>query len=95
MDWLSRFLAIIDFWNKTMVFKLDEEIEFAFHRDGLSSSSRILSAIMRKMIQKGIQGFLAYVQDMNMEVLKMEQVSIVKEFIDVLPNDLPGLPPGR
>jgi hypothetical protein len=57
MDWLSRFLAIIDFWNKTMVFKLDEEIEFAFHGDGLSSSLRILSAITRKMLQKGIQGF--------------------------------------
>jgi hypothetical protein len=57
MDWLSRFLAIIDFWNKTMVFKPDEEIEFAFHGDGLSSSLRILSAITRKMLQKGIQGF--------------------------------------
>jgi hypothetical protein len=57
MDLLSRFLAIIDFWNKTMVFKPDEEIEFAFHGDGLSSSLRILSAITRKMLQKGIQGF--------------------------------------
>jgi len=25
----------------------------------------------------------------------MEQVSIVKEFIDVFPDDLPGLPPNR
>ena len=47
------------------------------------------------MVQKGIQGFLAYMQDMNIEVLKMEQVSIVKEFIGVLPNDLLGLPPSR
>ena len=61
MDWLSRFLAIIDFWNKTMVFKPDEETKFAFHGDGLSTSSRILTAITRKMVQKGIQGFLAYV----------------------------------
>jgi len=35
------------------------------------------------------------VKDMNIEVLKMEQVSIVKEFIDVLPNDLPRLLPNR
>ena len=95
MDWLSRLLAIIDFWNKIMVFRLDEETKFAFHGDGLSSISRILSAITRKMVQKGIQGFLAYMQDMSMEVLKMEQVSIVKEFIDVLPNDLPGLHSSR
>ena len=30
-----------------------------------------------------------------MEVLKMEQVSIVKEFIDALPNDLTRLLPNR
>jgi hypothetical protein len=42
-----------------------------------------------------MQGFLAYVHDMNMEVPRMEQVSIVKEFIDVFPDDLPGLPPNR
>ena len=47
------------------------------------------------MIQKSIQGFLAYVQDLSMEVPKVEQVSIVNEFIDVLPNDLPGLPPSK
>ena len=34
-------------------------------------------------------------KDMNIEVLKMEQVSIVKEFIDVLPNDLTRLLPNR
>jgi hypothetical protein len=33
-----------------MVFKLDEKIEFAFHVDGLSSSSSILSVITRKMV---------------------------------------------
>jgi hypothetical protein len=42
-----------------------------------------------------MQGFLAYVHDVNMKVPRMEQVSIVKEFIDVFPDDLPGLPPNR
>ena len=37
IDWLSRLLSIIDFLNKTMVFKYDEETEFAFHGDTLSS----------------------------------------------------------
>jgi hypothetical protein len=42
-----------------------------------------------------MQGLLAYVHDVKMEVPRMEQVSIVKEFIDVFPDDLPGLPPNR
>ncbi|XP_073268753.1 uncharacterized protein [Populus alba] len=95
MDWLSRHHASVDCWNKTVVFKPDEETEFAFHGDGLSSPSNILSAITRKMIRKGMQGFLAYLHDVNMEVSGIEQVLIVKEFIDVFPDDLPGLPPNR
>lgn len=95
MDWLSRHHASVDCWNKTVIFKPDEETEFAFHGDGLSSPSSILSAITKRMVRKGMQGFLAYVHDMNMEVPRMEQVSIVKEFIDVFPDDLPGLPPNR
>lgn len=74
MDWLYRHHALVDCWNKTMVFKLDEKIELAFHVDGLSSSSSILSVIMRKMVRKGIQRFLAYIQDVSMKVPKMEQV---------------------
>jgi hypothetical protein len=57
-----------------MVFKLDEKTEFAFHVDGLSSSSSILLVIMRKMVRKGIQRVLAYMQDASMKVSKMEQV---------------------
>jgi hypothetical protein len=95
MDWLSRHHASVDCWNKTVVFKPDVETKFAFHEDRLSSPSSILSAITRRMVRKGMQGFLAYVHDMNMEVPRMEQVSIVKEFIHVFPDDLPGLPPNR
>jgi hypothetical protein len=90
MDWLSRHHASVDCWNKTVIFKPVEETEFAFHGDGLSSPSSILLAITRRMVRKGMQGFLAYVHDMN-----MEQVLIVREFIDVFPDDLPGLPPNR
>jgi len=40
----------MDYWNKTMVFKIDEEEEFTYHGDGLSSSTSILLTIMRKMV---------------------------------------------
>ena len=72
IDWLSRHHASVDCWNKIVAFKLDEEMKFAFHRNGLSSPLSILSAITRRIVQKGMQGFLAYVQDVSMKVLRME-----------------------
>jgi hypothetical protein len=49
---IVRFDVILgmDCWNKTMIFKIDEEVEFTYHEDGLSSTTSILSTIMRKMV---------------------------------------------
>ena len=55
----------------------------------------MLSAISRKMARKGVQCHLAYIVDIEKEVLQLDQVLIVREFIDVFPDDLPGLPPYR
>ena len=33
--------------------------------------------------------------DVEKEVSQLDQVPIVREFIDVFPDDLPGLPPYR
>lgn len=57
-----------------MVFKVDEKTEFAFHVDRLSSLLSILLVITRKMVRKGIQRFLTYMQDVSVKVSKMEQV---------------------
>ena len=70
---MSRHDVSVDCWNKTVIFKPDGETEFAFHGDGLSSPSSILSAITRRMVRKGMQGFLAYVHDVNIEVPMMDQ----------------------
>ncbi|RVW14606.1 hypothetical protein CK203_083863 [Vitis vinifera] len=44
--------------------------------------------------EKGFQGFLAYVVS-NESDLKLEDIPVVRDFPEVLPNDLPGLPPER
>jgi hypothetical protein len=59
IDWLLRNYALMDYWNQKMIFKPSEETKFAYHRDGLSSSSDILLSIMKKMVQKSIQGFFS------------------------------------
>ena len=46
------------------------------------------------MLRKGCQGFLAYVVNEEND-LKLEDMSIVRDYPDVFPDDLPGLPPER
>ncbi|XP_055822091.1 uncharacterized protein LOC129890593 [Solanum dulcamara] len=42
-----------------------------------------------------IAAFLAHLRDDNSEVPTIESISIVREFMDVFPADLPGMPPDR
>ena len=48
-----------------------------------------------KMLRKGCQGYLAFVVDMRQEGTRLEDIPIVKEFPDVFPDDISGLPPDR
>ncbi|KAI3719579.1 hypothetical protein L6452_20481 [Arctium lappa] len=49
----------------------------------------------QKCLSKGCSSFLAYVIDGKLEKKNLEDVEVVKEFPDVFPDDLPGLPPDR
>ena len=59
------------------------------------SSSIMLSTITRRTTRKGVQYYLAHIVDVDKEISQLDQVPIAKEFIDVFPDDLPGLPPYR
>ena len=47
------------------------------------------------LLRKGCQGFLAYVIDTEKSEVKLDDIPIVREFPDVFPEELPGLPPDR
>ena len=49
----------------------------------------------RKMLGKGCQGYLAYVLNREVEPLELQQIPVVGEFLDLFPEELPGLPPER
>ena len=48
-----------------------------------------------KMLRKGCQGYLAFVVDRRQEGTRLEDIPIVKEFLDVFPDDNLGLPTDR
>ncbi|XP_019251318.1 PREDICTED: uncharacterized protein LOC109230253, partial [Nicotiana attenuata] len=49
----------------------------------------------RRMVEKGCLAYLAYVRDSSAEVPSIDSVPIVREFPEVFPSDLPGMPPDR
>lgn len=49
----------------------------------------------KKLLRKGCESFLAYVVDSEKESPGMEDIPVVKEFLDVFPDELPGLPPDQ
>ena len=64
--------------------------------DYTSTPVRIISFLRAKrMVRKGYLAFLAHLRDDTTQVPSIELVSIVREFLDVFPADLPGMPPDR
>ena len=47
------------------------------------------------MVSKGCLDFLAHLRNETLQVPSIESVLIVREFLDVFPADLPGMPPDR
>ncbi|KAA0067829.1 retrotransposon protein, putative, Ty3-gypsy subclass [Cucumis melo var. makuwa] len=59
--------------------------------------SRSLISVLKaeKLLRKGCTAFLAHIVVVQREKLKPEDVPVVKEFLEVFPDDLSGLPPDR
>ncbi|GJR16942.1 putative reverse transcriptase domain-containing protein [Tanacetum coccineum] len=60
--------------------------------DVIRLSVKLISAMKaRTLISHGCQGFLASVMDTSLESPNIENLSVVCEFADVFPDELPGL----
>jgi hypothetical protein len=49
----------------------------------------------RKLLRKGCIAYLAYVVDLEKKEIELDKIPVVREFSDVFPKELPGLPPER
>ncbi|GJR45670.1 putative reverse transcriptase domain-containing protein [Tanacetum coccineum] len=103
MDWLSRYSAVIDCAKKIVRIPSKSEI-LIVRGDGCSEGHRtrlnvISCTKVQKYLLKGSHVFLAHVtvkktEDKSKEK-QLEDVPVVKDFPEVFPEDLPGLPPVR
>ncbi|GJT19478.1 putative reverse transcriptase domain-containing protein [Tanacetum coccineum] len=103
MDWLRRCYAMIvydeklvriPYGNETLVFRDNES------NDGRESWLTIISCSKaQKYMAKGCQIFLAHISTKKekdkLEGKQLKDVPIVRDFPEVFPKDLPGLPSAR
>ncbi|KAA3460519.1 DNA/RNA polymerases superfamily protein [Gossypium australe] len=96
MDWLVKYQARLDCAAKRMVLKTvggDEVAMIGNRRDYLSNVVSALKA--EKMVKKGCEAYVVHVYALEAKESAVEKVRTVKEFADVFPEELPGLPPDR
>ncbi|KAL2937256.1 Transposon Ty3-I Gag-Pol polyprotein, partial [Bienertia sinuspersici] len=92
MDWLSRHKAKID-CEKQKVSVVGPNGVHEFYR---GSSLKIISAMtLKSYLRKGCPIFLCHVHDICKEEPRVEDVRVVNEYVDVFPDDIPGMPPKR
>ena len=96
MDWLSRHRATLDCYKKEVKFHRPGKLEVKFRGIRRELSSNIISAMaVQRMLRKGCQGYLAYVVEIEKEGILVDEIPVVREFLDVFLDDIAGLPPDR
>lgn len=94
IDFLSKYNATIECRYRRVIFRLTDNDEFNYMGEGRRSQKVIiLSMRARRIFLSGCHGFLATVVDTtHVEKSKPNDIIIVREFSDVFPVGLPGIP---
>ena len=96
MDWISRHHATVDCYRKEVRFCRPRQTEVVFYGLRKTLPNSIMTAMKAsKMLWKSYQEYLAYAIEVRDSGSRLEDISVVREFPDVLPEDLPGIPPDR
>ena len=96
MDWLASNYASMHCFRKEVILRRPGLPVVIFYRERRRAPSGLISAISTIwVLQKGCKGYLAHVVDARSDEVRLEDVLVVREFLDVFPDYLPGLPPER
>ena len=96
MDWLTKPRAIVDCGQKIVVLRCSDKSEVIIQGIRSNVMSNVISAMQaRRFIRKGYEAFLALILDSKKEQVNFENILVIREFPDVFPKELPGVPPER
>ncbi|XP_070008511.1 uncharacterized protein [Nicotiana sylvestris] len=83
----------VDCHANIVKFEIPNEPSFILRGNQVLETCKIVSFMKaQRLLKKGCLGLLAIVNDTRKETVSIENVPVVREFFDVFPEDLPGLP---
>ncbi|PKA66893.1 hypothetical protein AXF42_Ash003550 [Apostasia shenzhenica] len=94
MDWLSTWHAEIDCAARKISFPIPEG-NLVFFKGKKDVLPIISFAKCQKLLRKGCEAYLTYIESTPKNETRIDGIKIVREFTDVFPEELPGLPPER
>ena len=96
MDWLSRHHATVDCYRKEVRFGRLGQTEVVFYGLRKTLTNNIMTAMKaNKILRKSYPGYLTYAIEVRDSGSRLEDIPIVREFLDVFPEDLPSITPDR
>ncbi|KAL4026597.1 hypothetical protein IC575_015033 [Cucumis melo] len=96
MDWLATNHASIDYSRKEVAFNPPLMASFKFKGEGSRSLPKVISAMRAsKLLSQGTWSILASVVDTREVDVSLSSEPVVRDYLDVFPEELLGLPPHR
>ncbi|XP_076901053.1 uncharacterized protein LOC143555371 [Bidens hawaiensis] len=96
MDWLSAHQAAVGCHEKVVRIPVaNGEVLTIQGEEGGTAIGVISMLRAQKLLRKGHLAVLAMVSDTRTEEKRIEDIPVVRDFPEVFPEDLPGLPPHR
>ena len=96
MDWLVRHEAVIDFARRVVTISSDGKFLCKFRGRLPSTEGRVINVMhAARLLRRGCHGFWCYLEDAKEKVTNISDISIVRDFPDVFPDEIPGVPPRR
>ncbi|GKB21612.1 putative reverse transcriptase domain-containing protein [Tanacetum coccineum] len=93
MDWLVKHDAVIVYGEKVVRIPYGNNMLIVESDKGVSRLKVISCIKARKYVERGCHLFLAHVTENKSKEKRMEDVPVIHDFLDVFPEELPGLPP--
>ncbi|XP_031120829.1 uncharacterized protein LOC116024066 [Ipomoea triloba] len=96
MDWLEKYKARIVCNEKKILLRGPKGKRVSYRGIKKEPEPKLMTMRrLRKYAQKGYEVYLCLVQDTEVEKLEISRIPVVREFPDVFPDDLAGMPPER
>ncbi|KAJ9566947.1 hypothetical protein OSB04_002913 [Centaurea solstitialis] len=96
MDWMSDNRATICCAEKIVLVTLSDGSVLEVHGEKPKRDIKIVSYMkMRSHLRKECVAFLAHVVDKEVKEKRIQDLPVVRDFPEVFPEELPGLPPHR